>query len=485
MAKLPHTPPEISVDGLGQVKWTAPALDYNSEIFYRGKTVTNTEFNELFLKQTAQSNYGIDSFKKFLTEIFPQAVYRQVKSKFNFDSSYIRPFVSEDWRAISEDEYYIQIPVSEHGFDIDTEITSSPNIEVEMYAFDPVKNSFYRVNQVSINEDNTVVLYSDIVDLIGYVIIRINRKVYAIASQEKIDASQISGLANVALTGDYNDLLNSPNAFIEKNTNDIQKIIDGSTPVAKAQSADTVNYITKDTTFNNIAFTDIFEEGSSYVKNATQAKDYDTQAGTIKEKFDSLVNLQEETKKEIIDTLIPKITEVENNITDITDGTTRVPKSENATYAMYASSDITKGTIEERLSSLGFKPGVIKFMGVDYGSIQNTDTTRNGIYRLGNFVIGKLLLQNLSITTNMFQQYLMEGKVLIELPDNFRPISSTTIMLYAYEPSRFDFGNVLKITIDTQGIGIVEKNQYVNQSIVTWGYANIILNFGYEAAPIK
>ena len=49
--------PEIVIDPAGNVIWHPVIHNYNPDLFYRGKTVTNREFNDLFIKQSAQSNY--------------------------------------------------------------------------------------------------------------------------------------------------------------------------------------------------------------------------------------------------------------------------------------------------------------------------------------------------------------------------------------------------------------------------------------------
>ena len=64
----------------------------------------------------------------------------------------------------------------------------------------------------------------------------------------------------------------------------------------------------------------------------------------------------------------------------------------NSLYAQYASSDISKGTIEERLTNLGFKSGSITFNddAAQYIDIENSffELKRQGNYVIGKFEIG-------------------------------------------------------------------------------------------------
>jgi hypothetical protein len=82
----------------------------------------------------------------------------------------------------------------------------------------------------------------------------------------------------------------------------------------------------------------------------------------------------------------------------------------NATYAEYASTDTSKGTIEERLTNLGFKESSIDLYtsgGSRVGSV--------GLKRQGNYVIADFSI-NSSTSTKW------NGKI-GTLPENFRPIN--------------------------------------------------------------
>ena len=79
----------------------------------------------------------------------------------------------------------------------------------------------------------------------------------------------------------------------------------------------------------------------------------------------------------------------QEQVTKILNGTTTVPNSStattatNATYAQYASEDTSKGTIEERLSAMGFSEGSVT------KSPLWQSPTRNVLYKQGKFVYGR------------------------------------------------------------------------------------------------
>lgn len=287
LSKNLRTSPAISVDAAGQIKWTAPTLDYNPSLFYRGKTVTNDEFNNLFNKQTAHSNYTTDSLHTFLTNLFPTAVWRQVQANFDFSNSYIGTFGKSTWAAATiEDGYYTHYYVpKEHGIHQGTSSETRTSIEADMFVFN-ADGALCKVEQVEIYDDtNTVKIYSDNPDLEGYVVIRANRKQYALAAQNQLDASLITGLHDVALTGDYEDLINKPDAKIEACEDTLATIIEQDpergTIVKHAKLAEDVEHILNTTTFpGGKIYTDLFEEGTGIAKNADIAKRYKDSKGT-------------------------------------------------------------------------------------------------------------------------------------------------------------------------------------------------------------
>lgn len=128
--------------------------------------------------------------------------------------------------------------------------------------------------------------------------------------------------------------------------------------------------------------------------------------------------------------------------------------SGHATTATYASDDATKGTIEQRLTRLGFRSGSISA-----DNISNTTLTRQGNYVIGSFTV-----------SNSFS---------FTLPVNFRPksIITSSVGNYHYDSfSRVYRGGGGIITFNTDGT--VSCSIYGDWS----GTANVC--FGFEATAI-
>lgn len=331
--------PKMSVDAQGNISWVPSLLDHNAKVFHRGKTVTNEEFNELFLQQVYRGNYLTDSLNLFFNKHLSGAINSKFRNDFKLVPSYIKTFTSVDWGNAAEDGYYyISIPATEHGFEINTdeEALDRVNIDIEMYLLD-TNGMFYEVTQAHIDTNNTVQMYTDDPTIPGFIVIRANEKSYALVDI-RIDVNQVDNIADVAKTGSYNDLVDidaadGPNTRIKQNTDDIIAILTGKNKdedivaVAQAIKAVDAEYAkTVTDTINNIPLENIFEDNAtSYiVKEARTAYDY-KENGAIAEKFNALQ-----------------------------DGTFIVGQAQ---YASYASSDQSKGTIEERLTALGFNEG--------------------------------------------------------------------------------------------------------------------------------
>lgn len=291
--------PQFSVDENGKITWVPGLIDYDASLFYRGKTVTNDEFNTLFLKNVYQGNYITDSLSELFDEHLDTAIYRSFTSNFNLVPSYVKSFGIADWGTVHEDGYYyITIPVSEHGFTPDEEESTldKMNIDTEMYLLDEETGTFFEVSQVETDTDNTVTLYTDDNTLSGFVVIRTNDKAYALASAT-IDATQITGLAKVATSAKYTDLIDinsatGPNTRIAANAANIASLMSDTAytdyPFVHnadfATNATNANYATNllgTGTIQNIPISTIFESGSSTVKNATNATSADNVSLTI------------------------------------------------------------------------------------------------------------------------------------------------------------------------------------------------------------
>lgn len=274
--------PEISVNEAGQITWKPGLVDYNAKVFHRGKTVTNDEFNSLFLQDVYQGNYITDSLTELFNRHLQSSIYRTFTNTFNLIPSYIKYFTQpSDWGELQEDGYYyLTVPASEHGFEpdpVEQGDVERMNIDTEMYVLNS-DGKFYEVAQVTTGQDNTVTAYTDDNTIMGFLVIRTNDKSYALA-EGVIDATQISGLATVGLTGDYTDLINKPDSRIIALENTLMNDpIDSSTKIAiKANTANSATNATYATnllgsgTIQNIPISTIFETGTSFVKNATNA----------------------------------------------------------------------------------------------------------------------------------------------------------------------------------------------------------------------
>lgn len=133
---------------------------------------------------------------------------------------------------------------------------------------------------------------------------------------------------------------------------------------------------------------------------------------------------------------------------------TNAEYAENATIAQYASEDTSKGTIEERLTALGFKEGSITIN----TSVFNATETK--LYRQGNYVIGEI--------TGQFVANANNGNLIFTLPTNFIP--TKTIIIGSVANSSGDTYSAQSSTI------FAIKNDYKSN-----GELNNFYLVGYEA----
>ena len=317
--------PKMSMTETGRIIWEHFLVDHNPELYFRGKKVTDIDFNSLFLKQAYQSNYLTDSLTKFFDEYLGPAIHNRFTSEFNLAPSYVKSFSTETWGELQEDGYYyITIPFEEHGLKPNEDVSGSDtidkiNVSAEMQVLTD-SGQFTVVPQVEIDLNNTVRIYTDDPNTTGLVIIRLNDKAYTVAAAV-VDVSQIQGLSKVAITAQYEDLLGidgpeGPNTLIKNNADRIQSVISGGIAVHKASFSDNAGYsdytrgILLDGTIQGIPVRNIFEEGSSKVKLATEA-DHSVKADHSLE-------------------------------------------ADHSAVATYASTDTAKGTIDERLNKFCF-----------------------------------------------------------------------------------------------------------------------------------
>ena len=143
----------------------------------------------------------------------------------------------------------------------------------------------------------------------------------------------------------------------------------------------------------------------------------------------------------------------------------------NATYATYASIDTSKGTIEERLTKLGFRTGVFGVTPSSTGSIMFT-VTKNVINRQGNYCIASLEFTYGGSGSGVL------NVPTITVPTEFLPLADTTFNVLIGDTT-FDIEN-WTITIKTTGEVLYNKNPGTS----TFFNGLSLLNVGYEAAPL-
>lgn len=293
--KLERIKPQLSVNKDGSINWTPAYSDHNAAAFFRGKTLSPEEYNAALIKQIYQTNYLTDSISDFFNKQLSTVIYNNFINKFNLERSYIKTFFQEDWGEQHEDGYwYIDIPADVHGFKIaseDQDIYERMNIDANMYLLDH-KGKFKEVSQVDVDTENTVRLFTDDNTLTGFVVVRTNDKAYALA-EGYIQANQLTGLAAVATSGKFKDLVDiddvdGPNTKIRANTTRIQQLIDGVDNAGnliqvhkahlsdRAESSDVTSRINSEGHINDVLVSEVFDgPASSIVKQAVKATDVD------------------------------------------------------------------------------------------------------------------------------------------------------------------------------------------------------------------
>lgn len=330
--------PQMSVDSTGKITWVPGLTDYDASLFYRGKTVTNTEFNDLFLQGTYQGNYITDSLSELFNTHLSTVINRTFKNTFNLKNSYVKTFATSDWGTKQTDGYYyITIPASTHGFEPSqgTDVEKM-NIDTEMYVLDEDTGTFFEVTQVETDPDNTVKIYTDDNTITGFLVIRSNDKAYAFAEVE-IDASQVKGLATVATTAKYSDLIGRPDNTITETAQTLASLISNTAAKDNHPFVYNADYATNATnatnllssgTIQNQPISAIFETGSSTVKKATTAINY-ADTGNIANKFSELE------------------TALDTHITALKNGTFVVAKTTDAVNAVNATNVVSTASDEK------------------------------------------------------------------------------------------------------------------------------------------
>lgn len=151
--------------------------------------------------------------------------------------------------------------------------------------------------------------------------------------------------------------------------------------------------------------------------------------------------------------------------------------------------DISKGTVEERLTRLGFKQGELV---IDTSILDNkTSIAINTLKRQGNYVIGDFTISTSStgVIDNIYQlSSTTEQQVkCINIPKEFRPAKDTAISVYTtYRTMQgLNFNDVsyfqsIKVTED----GYLPIPNEPNEYGVSYYVRTIRIHFGYEANPL-
>lgn len=273
---VPRKEPNLVVGSSGVIKWEPIITDHDAAQYYRGKTLTNKEFNDLIIKQIYQANYTADTLALFLKKHLNTAIGNKFESDYNLVHSYVQTITEQDWGELQQDGYYyMYIPAEVHGFKPVPEAGAGINIDTELYLCNPDTGEYHEVSQVTVDIDNTVTLYTDDPRVIGVVIIRTNERSYALSGAH-ITTDHITDLAEVAKTNSYKSLKDAPDlAQVSENKADIQALLTGDKRVKEATYASYVTGFIAGQPLNTI-----FETGTGIVKRATAAKDYIT-GGTI------------------------------------------------------------------------------------------------------------------------------------------------------------------------------------------------------------
>ena len=137
--------------------------------------------------------------------------------------------------------------------------------------------------------------------------------------------------------------------------------------------------------------------------------------------------------------------------------------------------DISKGTIESRLTNLGFKQGSIQLSSyVSTPSINVGTVTKNIVKRQGNYVLGEFEISFLLVTGDT-------GIGIGTIPENFRPKNTIYVGVRGAVSGNSLGENLPRIAIFPSGLVEVERNG----DELNYDFSIIAFNFGYEAEPIE
>lgn len=243
---------------------------------------------------------------------------------------------------------------------------------------------------------------------------------------------------------------------------------------------------TTSTTTLDVTLSDVLESDVSTTP-ATQGIEYE-QDPVACTKIGDLSALST-TNKETIVKAINEVNTDKNNVKiavdNILDGKTAVPKAtsaetaKTATTAQYASEDTSKGTIEDRLTKLGFKEGNTTL------NISSNSVTHNYWKRQGNYVFGKVYF-------SCNHQPFSSGDKIFTIPTNARPAESIQFVVrVSVEDNQYKTYTLpATATIGANGICTIVfdttywfGDYYVSRGALQY-LSEFKIDFGFEAKPI-
>lgn len=149
---------------------------------------------------------------------------------------------------------------------------------------------------------------------------------------------------------------------------------------------------------------------------------------------------------------------------------TKVSKAIEYSGTALVGYDIDKGTVEERLTKLGFKEGTIEF---DSSlTIEAGDVIENYLHRQGNYVLGRLRTDIIGVDL-----YAYSGMKIGQIPSDFLPKGEEKFgAFFGYVNSTF-IANYIKIDVN--------GNVYFEGDKMLINYIpSLDVRIGYEAKPL-
>lgn len=155
--------------------------------------------------------------------------------------------------------------------------------------------------------------------------------------------------------------------------------------------------------------------------------------------------------------------EIKTALDNIENGTSTVPKAKEAQIAKYASEDTSKGTIEERLTNLGFKEGTVS---ISHGTATLNNIKKKGKYCILNLVVKAEEEGNLVVSP-------AQGYIFATVPEDFVPKNDARGYYARCEDSS---GNHF-----FQEIIIFQSSGSIKVVAPSYSFVKIeIYNFGYD-----